>query len=47
MEELITGLFIIGVVIAGSDGPWWPWANLCGAAMIVVVGAICAGRERK
>ena len=34
------GLFAVGVVLAGSDGAWFPLPNFVGAVMISVAGLI-------
>ena len=33
-------VFAIGLVLAGSDGNWFPWLNLFGAGLIAAVGLI-------
>jgi hypothetical protein len=44
MQNLLAGLFLVGIVVAGSDGDWFPWVNLCGLALsgvaVLVVGRI-------
>jgi len=38
MIYLIGTIFFIGVLIAGSEGPYWPWPNLAGVVMISISG---------
>ncbi len=33
-------LFSFGLIIAGSDGDWWPWFNLVGIVMFGAVGIV-------
>jgi len=34
----ITGIvFIVGLALAGSDGPYFPWINFAGAALFALV----------
>jgi len=44
MQNVLAGLFLVGIVIAGSDGDWFPWVNLGGLALsgvaVWVVGRI-------
>lgn len=40
-------LFGIGIVLAGSDGGWWPWINLTGVALIGLVGLVSNLMDRK
>ena len=39
-QNLLAGLFLAGIVIAGSDGDWFPWVNLCGLALSGVAVAV-------
>jgi len=34
MKVLIGILFTVGLLIAGSDGPWFPWVNVIGAVIM-------------
>ena len=43
---LLAALFMGGLLIAGSDGQWFPWANFAGIALLVVF-AIIANRGIK
>ena len=43
---LLAALFMGGLLIAGSDGQWFPWANFAGIALLVVF-AIIANRAEK
>lgn len=38
MKLLIGLLFFAGIMVAGSEGDWWPWANIAGVA---VTAAAC------
>jgi len=38
MTQALGILFFAGIMVAGSDGPWFPWANLAGLA---VTAAAC------
>ena len=46
MKKLLTNnwalgfLFSAGILIAGSDGAWFPWVNLVGVGMIGAVGLV-------
>lgn len=33
-------MFSLGIIIAGSDGRWFPWFNLIGVLMLGCVGLI-------
>jgi len=33
-------IFYAGVMLGGSDGDWFPWANLAGAVLLAVFGLI-------
>lgn len=33
-------MFALGLIIAGSDGGWFPWANFVGVLMFGYVGLI-------
>ena len=37
---LLVFLFFGGVLLAGSDGGWFPWINLVGVVMISAFGMI-------
>lgn len=34
MNRLLAILFIAGLLLAGSDGPMFPWPNLAGIGLI-------------
>lgn len=40
ISGLLAFLFYAGVLLGGSDGDWFPWANLVGAVMIAAFGLI-------
>ena len=27
-------MFVVGIVLAGADGPWFPWINLIGMILV-------------
>jgi len=31
MKILVGLLFAVGLLVAGSEGPWFPWVNVIGA----------------
>jgi len=33
-------MVVFGMMIAGSEGPWFPWLNLVGLLMVAVVAAL-------
>jgi hypothetical protein len=33
MQTILAFLFLLGIVIAGSDGDWFPWINIGGLAL--------------
>ena len=35
-------MFATGLILAGSDGEWFPWVNLVGVAMIGAAGIIAS-----
>lgn len=37
MQHLAVILFMAGLILAGSDGEWFPWINFAGLGMIGVV----------
>lgn len=37
MKILVGLLFAGGILIAGSDGPWFPWVNVIGAFVVGMV----------
>lgn len=39
-------LFFAGVVVAGSDGPWFPWANAAGL-MVSYAALVGINKTRK
>lgn len=49
MQNLLAGLFLLGIVIAGSDGTWFPWINIGGltlsAITVVIINRIYTERE--
>ena len=40
IDIVLSILFFGGLMIAGSDGEYFPWLNLVGVAMIGLVGVI-------
>jgi len=40
MKWILSICFVSGIVLAGSDGAWFPWVNLLGVSLIVLVGII-------
>jgi len=36
-------MFSLGILIAGSDGSWFPWFNLAGVFLIGGAGLIATG----
>ena len=37
MKTFLTGiLFTTGLILAGSDGPWFPWVNLAGVGIFAL-----------
>ena len=38
-------LFCAGLLLAGSDGEWFPWQNLAGAAMLGIFAMIACRIE--
>ena len=47
MSWILASLLIIGVILAGYDGSWFPYINLVGAVVLGVfaVGMMKVGRE--
>ena len=49
MNTLTTGAnvltFFACVLVAGSDGPWFPWINFAAAVVMVLTGATLALSE--
>ena len=44
----ILGILLSGsLLLAGSDGAWFPWANMAGGALLVVVSIIIIRKERR
>ena len=37
---ILGALFVLGILLAASDGLWFPWLNLIGVAMIGAVGML-------
>ena len=37
---LLGMLFLAGLALAGSDGPWFPWANCAGAWLLGAAGIL-------
>ena len=35
-------MFALGLIIAGSDGEWFPWINFIGVLMIGYVGLVAS-----
>lgn len=46
MNWILGALFASGLLIAGSDGPWFPWANFGGAIVLGVFGVLAKYKER-
>ena len=44
---IIAILFTFGLLIAGSDGPWFPWFNFLGLAMFAASAWIANLLDRK
>jgi len=40
MKWILSICFVSGIVLAGSDGAWFPWVNLLGVSLIGLVGII-------
>lgn len=40
MKHLLGLLFFAGIIIAGSDGPWFPLVNVAGLALSGVAVAV-------
>ena len=38
---------LIAFLVMGSDGPYFPWANFSGAAVLAVTAWICNLREQR
>lgn len=35
-------IFAFGITLVGQDGPWFPWINFIGLAMMVFVAVKCS-----
>lgn len=40
LEYLAVTIGMLGLVIGMSEGPWFPWVNLGGIAVLVMVGLV-------
>ena len=38
MIYIIGTIFFIGIVLAGSDGPYFPWPNMAGIVLFAISG---------
>ena len=38
MIYIIGTLFFIGIMLAGSDGPYFPWPNMAGIVLFAISG---------
>jgi hypothetical protein len=43
MKQIAVALFMAGLILAGSDGEWFPWINFAGLGMMAIV--VVAARE--
>jgi hypothetical protein len=41
MKALLGVLFVMSVVLAGSEGPWFPWINCLGLVGMVAFVILC------
>jgi len=39
--------FIAGLILAGSDGPWFPWPNIAGVIIFSLSPVLAWRAERK
>lgn len=46
MDWALGILFSIGLVIAGSDGDWFPWVNLSGLLLILSASLLFNNQDR-
>lgn len=46
MKTVLSFVFVIGLVLATSEGRWAPWPNLLGAGLIGIWAFILNTRER-
>jgi len=44
MITVICIFFFIGVVLTGSDGPYFPWPNFAGLALVSLYGLLATKR---
>jgi hypothetical protein len=42
----MAALFMVSLLLGGSDGPWFPWANFAGIGLLIVF-AVIANRLMK
>jgi hypothetical protein len=42
----MAALFTVSLLLGGSDGPWFPWANFSGIGLLIVF-AVIANRVMK
>lgn len=47
MSWLPAALFLLGLGLAGSDGPWWPWPNLAGLLLFSLIRIAATPVRRK
>lgn len=40
MKWLLAVLFMAGLLLAGSDGPMFPWPNMAGIGLIAMFAAL-------
>lgn len=45
--KLAAIFFIIGLILAGSDGPWLPYPNLAGVAIFSLAPVLAWREDRK
>ena len=48
MKNIIMAiLFVAGLLLAGSDGAYFPWPNMVGVAMIAVMTFLAGSEEQE
>lgn len=45
MHWLLAALLMVGLALAGSEGPNFPWPNLAGITLMLIFAAIMRNRE--
>lgn len=45
MKYIYSSLFVIGLILSGSDGYWFPWVNLFGLLVLGIFGILAAATE--